>query len=205
MCVDNNSIARSVLDKDVCWGANGVNRTGLHIEHAGFAAQEERDWFDTYSLDMLWLSAKLTAAWCYKYSIPARFVDWRGLIAGERGITTHAQAELAFPYGGHTDPGADFPMAAYITFVQSYLQPPLTTKEITMFLLMGPGPNGINDGVFLLDVDTIRWIESGHELGILNAAGVPTVTATEDKIRIMRQARTPFGPSPTSGPFVGFW
>jgi hypothetical protein len=203
MCVDNNSIARSVLDKDVCWGANGVNRSGLHIEHAGFASQDSASWWDDYSMDMLWLSAQLTAAWCKKYSIPATFVDWRGLIAGHRGITTHAEAEKAFPYGGHTDPGAAFPIDTYVDNVRFILDPPIATKEVHMFMLQAPA--GINDGVFLVDVTTIRWIESGHEVGVLNAAGVPTVTATEDKIRVMRDARTPFGPSPTSGPFVGFW
>lgn len=201
--VDNNSICRSVLDRDVCWGANGVNRSGLHIEHAGFAAQTTPDWADAYSTSMLALSSELTASWCLKYSIPAVFVDAAGLIAGRRGITTHAEAEIAFPFGGHTDPGTEFPMTAYVQAVNDWLYPPIVTKEVDMLMLVGPG--GDNDGVFLVDVTTIRWIQSGHELGILRQAGINTVTATVEKIGVMRYARTPFGPSPTSGSFVGLW
>lgn len=118
---DDNSLARSVLDKDVCWGANGVNRNGLHIEHAGFAAQEVVDWHDDYSKSMLRLSAELTASWCAKYSIPVQYVDAQGLLAKSRGITTHAQAEIAFPYGGHTDPGPDFPIEEYLGLVRGFL------------------------------------------------------------------------------------
>lgn len=202
--VDNDSITRSVLDHDVCWGANGVNKSGLHIEHAGYAAQGPIDWADDYSTKMLALSAELTATWCQTYAIPAVYVDAAGLIAGQRGITTHAQAEIAFPYGGHTDPGVSFPIDAYVARVVELLKPtPPTQKRVDMFMLVGP--NGTNDGVFLVDVTTIRWVESGHELGILNAAGITTVTATVEKIGVMRNARTPYGPSPTSGSFVGLW
>lgn len=119
--VDCDSICRSVLDKDVCWGANGVNRSGLHIEHAGFAAQEVVDWHDEYSKQMLRLSAELAASWCQKYSVPAVFVDAAGLLAKSRGITTHAEAEIAFPYGGHSDPGAEFPMDEYLALVRGFL------------------------------------------------------------------------------------
>lgn len=201
--VDNNSICRSVQDHDVCWGANGVNRSGLHIEHAGFAAQSDVDWHDEYSLLMLRLSAELTATWCQKYSIPVRFVTARGLIAGERGITTHAEAEIAFPYGGHTDPGVEFPIDLYLYLVRSILYPPPSQgKKITMFMLVGPG--GVNDGVFLCDVTSIRWVQ-GAEAGVLNMAGVITVTCSPDKIYAMRAVRVPMGPPPNSGPFVGIW
>jgi len=201
--VDNNTICRSVLDHDVCWGANGVNRSGLHIEHAGFAAQADEDWHDEYSLLMLRLSAELTASWCLKYSIPAVFVDAAGLIAGRRGITTHREAEIAFPYGGHSDPGEHWPMAEYVQAVNDLLYPPMITKEVEMIQLQSPG--GVNDGVLLVDAVNVRWVQSGHELGILNQAGVPTVIATVDKIRAMRDARTPCGPCPTTGPFAGWW
>jgi hypothetical protein len=121
MMVDSDSLARSVLDKDVCWGAKGVNHNGLHIEHAGFAAQETPDWHDDFSQRMLRLSAELTATWCDLYSIPVQYVDANGLLAKVRGITTHAQAEIAFPLGGHTDPGAEFPMDEYLAMVRGFL------------------------------------------------------------------------------------
>lgn len=81
--------------------------------------------------------------------------------------------------------------------------PPITPKEVTMFQLVGPG--GSDDGVFLVDVTTIRWVQSGHEVAVLNQAGVVTVTAAVEQIHAMRYARTPFGPSPTSGSYVGLW
>jgi hypothetical protein len=121
MCVDNDSIARCVLDKDVCWGANGVNHDGLHIEHAGFAEQDEVNWHDEYSQQMLRLSAELTATWCALYDIPPVFVDADGLRRHVRGITTHREAEIAFPYGGHTDPGPEFPINQYIEMVKFFL------------------------------------------------------------------------------------
>lgn len=130
MNVDCDSITRSVLDKDVAWGANGVNHNGLHIEHAGFAAQGPADWGDDYSVAMLVRSAHLTATWCQLYDIPPVFIDEHGLTAGLRGITTHRCAEIAFPYGGHTDPGVDFPIDSYIGAVEGFLEGEMTPDTL---------------------------------------------------------------------------
>lgn len=121
VAVDDDSICRSVRDKDVCWGANGVNHNGLHIEHAGWAAGTPEEWADEFSSRMLRLSAELTATWCARYEIPPVFVDAAGLRRRERGITTHAEAEQAFPFGGHSDPGANFPVEKYLEMVRFFL------------------------------------------------------------------------------------
>lgn len=115
---DNDSIIRCAYDHDVCYSANGVNHNGLHIEMAGYAGQSEGDWRDAYSISMLIKVAALTAALCVRYNVPMVFVDAFGLTQGARGITTHAEAERAFPYDGHSDPGPNFPMDLFVDAVK---------------------------------------------------------------------------------------
>lgn len=120
--VDADSIVRCAHDHDVCYSANGVNHNGLHIEMAGYAGQSEGEWLDDYSISMLARCAGLVAALCVRYHIPVAFVDAHGLTQGQRGITTHREAERAFPYDGHTDPGASFPMENFLGMVRSMME-----------------------------------------------------------------------------------
>lgn len=136
--VDGNSAVRSVHDKDVAYGAGAANRRGLHMEHAGYAKQQTLEWLDPYGVEMLNISATISAAWCQQWAIPAHFVDHTGLRAGERGITTHHEVSQAFG-GTHWDPGPNFPMAYYIDLVNSCLQvrkppPPPSVQEETQML-----------------------------------------------------------------------
>lgn len=129
LCIDNNSIVRSVLDKDVAYAAKHANARGLHIEHAGYSAQSAQDWRDPFSDGMLSLSAVAARKWCDTYDIPVTFLDAKELRAGKPGITTHAQVEKAFPSSGHWDPGPNFPIDYYLTLVDASVFLP---KEFVM-------------------------------------------------------------------------
>jgi N-acetyl-anhydromuramyl-L-alanine amidase AmpD len=119
-CIDNNSIVQCVHDHDVAWAAPGANHNGLQFEHAGRASQRASDWRDGYSIAELLRSAELCAKKCVLHGIP---VIWRSpadLVAGKRGITSHANVSAAFRKSTHTDPGPNFPAAAYIRYVRAF-------------------------------------------------------------------------------------
>lgn len=54
---------------------------------------------------MLARTARLTAELCLAYDVPPYFVNAKGLKAGKRGVTTHAQVSAAFHLSTHWDPG----------------------------------------------------------------------------------------------------
>lgn len=112
--VDAGETVQCVLDRDVAWAAPGANATGLHVELVGFAGQTPVEWADEYSAAVLERAAGLVAVLCARYGIPARVlssVDLRNL---QSGITTHAAVSEAFRKSNHTDPGAGFPLAAFV-------------------------------------------------------------------------------------------
>jgi N-acetyl-anhydromuramyl-L-alanine amidase AmpD len=117
-CVDNDSIVQCVADRDVAWAAPGANSNGLHVEHAGRAAQTGRDWGDAFSLAMLERSAVLVADLCRTYRIPVTWLYEADLRAGKRGITTHDAVSKAFKRGTHWDPGKSFPIERYVSAVR---------------------------------------------------------------------------------------
>lgn len=119
-CVDNNSIVQCVRDQNVAWCAPGANHNGIHIEHAGRAAQDFSGWDDQYSVEMLGRSAQLVAALCKKHKIPVKFKSAAGLKRGGSGVTTHAAVSAAFKRSNHTDPGKQFPMGLYLGLVRAY-------------------------------------------------------------------------------------
>lgn len=116
-CVDADSTVQCVRDEDTAWHAPGANANGIGVEHAGYARQSAAEWDDPYSRAMLARSAELVAGLCERHDIPIVFVDAAGLLRNERGITTHAEVTKAFRLSTHTDPGAHFPMAAYLAAV----------------------------------------------------------------------------------------
>jgi N-acetyl-anhydromuramyl-L-alanine amidase AmpD len=120
-CVDNDSIVQCVHDMDVAWHAPGANHDGIGIEHAGYARQTREQWLDAYGKQMLGRSAKLTAGLCKRYKIPVRWMTAKGLQAGLRGITGHADVTAAYHRSTHTDPGPNFPKQLYLEIVRSEL------------------------------------------------------------------------------------
>lgn len=160
--VDNDSAIRCAWDNDVTYGANGVNHNGLHIELAGYAAQSEAEWHDDYSIAVLIKAASLTAALCARYNVPVQYVDAFGLQSGVRGITTHREAERAFPYGGHTDPGPNFPINQFIEAVGGMIMDQATLAEWMCTILgrdnarVQPTPAGATIFVQLRDLSAER-------------------------------------------------
>jgi len=118
--IDDDSIVQCVREKDVAWAAPGANKNGIQLEHAGYARQTAEQWCDPFSTRMLARSAMLTAQICRRWTIPVEFVSAAGLLAGRRGITTHAEVTQGPGQGQttHMDPGPHFPMARYLELVR---------------------------------------------------------------------------------------
>lgn len=117
LVVDDDGCYRCLPDLVIPWGAPGVNTSGLHTEHCGFARWTRAEWL--LHMPMLRLSAQHTARWCWQYGLPRRYVGGLALRLGRKGITTHADASKAFgTVGGHTDPGAGFPRDVYLDMVR---------------------------------------------------------------------------------------
>lgn len=124
-CVDNNSAVRIVDDQDIAWGAPGANSDGLHIELAGTARQNRKQWLDDYSNGVLNQAAKVAAAWCIKYKIPAVHLNLNQLVDGKtKGFIGHVDATRAFPQykGDHTDPGKFFPWDVFLEKVKAAIK-----------------------------------------------------------------------------------
>lgn len=117
LVVDDGACYRCVPDLVIPWGAPGVNTTGLHIEHCGYARWTRAEWLE--HRPMLVRSARRVARWCYRFDIPRRYVGPVGIRLRRKGITTHRDASRAFgTSGGHTDPGDGFPRDVYLGLVK---------------------------------------------------------------------------------------
>lgn len=120
---DPDSICRYLPDTDTPWGAQGVNADGLHIEQAGYANQTAAQWTDDASLRIIENSSIIAAEWSEQYGIPARWLTDAQIRDGvSRGHLTHRDATRAFAtYGGHTDPGPNFPRGYAMDRVAAHL------------------------------------------------------------------------------------
>ena len=117
LVVDDEGCYRCVPDLVIPWGAPGVNTSGLHIEHCGYARWTRDEWLG--HLSTLHLSAAHAARWCWQYRIPRRWVGPAGLKLRRRGLTRHMDASAAFTPGGHSDPGEGFPRDVYLQLVKA--------------------------------------------------------------------------------------
>jgi N-acetyl-anhydromuramyl-L-alanine amidase AmpD len=109
--VDNRMVVQCVPEGRIAYHARGGNNRGLGVELVGKAAQSREEWLDAFGRDMLQLASALLAVLATTYEIPIVQLTPEGLIAGLKGITTHADVTRAFKVrGGHTDPGPNFPM-----------------------------------------------------------------------------------------------
>lgn len=116
LVVDDRDCYRCVPDLVIPWGAPGVNRSGLHIEHCGFARWPRAEWL--LHRPMLERSAYRAARWCWTFRIPRRWLTLAELRAGRAGFCTHLDASRAFPpNAGHHDPGPGFPRDLYLELV----------------------------------------------------------------------------------------
>lgn len=117
-CVDNDTAIQCVRDEDTAFAAPGANADGLQIEMSGRASQGAAGWADAYSQAVLQRTARLVANLCRRHGLPVVALDAAALQRGEAGITTHAAVTAAYRQSTHTDPGKDFPMAAFLELVR---------------------------------------------------------------------------------------
>lgn len=115
LVVDDTECYRCVPDLVRPWGAPGANLHGLHVEHCGYASWTRAQWLEHEA--MLKRAAWKVGRWCWQYRIPRRWLTDTQLRAGQRGLTTHGQCSRVFNGGWHTDPGAGFPKAHYLSLV----------------------------------------------------------------------------------------
>lgn len=97
-----------VQEKDIAWAAPGANSNGIQVEMVGQAFKT--NWTypgtgPTDGLDVMDRTSKLVRSLCRRWNIPMERVDAKGLLAGKRGITTHAAVTAAFRQSDHVDPG----------------------------------------------------------------------------------------------------
>jgi N-acetyl-anhydromuramyl-L-alanine amidase AmpD len=120
-CVDNDSRVRCVNDADSAWTMPPVNGRSLNIEMAGYAAQSPAQWSDPYSLAVLDNVAVCAAEWCVKYGIPVRHLTPAQIANMEKGFVGHVDVNNVFHASDHTDPGPNFPWAAFLNRVSARL------------------------------------------------------------------------------------
>lgn len=126
--IDVHAVFQSVLEKDTAWAVDQqyMNQVSVSLEHAGVAAQLPKDWADAYSRSELSLSAILSADIAWRNHIqPIHLTDSqiRAIAKGNKTITGfcgHGDISRALSiYGGHNDPGNNFPWYPYLTQVKS--------------------------------------------------------------------------------------
>lgn len=118
----NGMTARENDDDYIPWSAGyKANRDGIHISLAGQAAFSRDTWLGrTGQLDKL---ADVVAAYCKAYGVPAVYRNADDLKADRWGISTHADAAIAWRETDHTDPGKGFPMDVLVDKVNQRLHP----------------------------------------------------------------------------------
>jgi hypothetical protein len=141
--VDADSTTQSVREKDTAWHAPPLNPYSIGIEQAGRAKQLESEWNDAYSLALIeGQLVPLVARICARHRILPRLVSddllREGLDQASRardvaardmvrklysGVITHSQISRVFKKSDHTDPGAHFPLEAFVRQVVERIDP----------------------------------------------------------------------------------
>ncbi len=171
--VDADSIEHCVAEDVVAFHAP-PNHGSIGIEHDGFAKFTAEDWAKPGSVATLARSAALVAEICQRRGIPITFLSSDDLIAGKSGITTHANVTAAFKKSDHTDPGAHFPMDAYLDQVRKAMSGggtvDLTAAEKSPLLAEGA------DGSKVADIQR-ALNHAGNSLDVDSDFGPKTETA----------------------------
>ena len=121
-CVDNSTIVQSVANIDTAWAVDDfdLNQQSISIELAGAASQTAAQWHDAYSTAEFAKLVELSKALGFQYGIPAVHLTSAQILDGKtKGYAYHHDITIAKKIaGGHTDPGANFPIDAFLTAVK---------------------------------------------------------------------------------------
>lgn len=115
--VDPGEEVQVVYDSKIAWHAP-PNANSLGIEMCEYPNHDIKRWDEKNHAAMLERTARLVAALCLAYDVPARKVGRRGLKAGRKGICGHVDVSKAFGQSTHWDPGA-FPWRRFIRLVRA--------------------------------------------------------------------------------------
>ncbi len=140
-CIDTTdgfaAVVQCVLEDDVAYAAPGANATGIHLEHAGRAADPPEVWATPDRRRLLCSSAVLGAGIAARHAIPLVWVSAEELVAGwragtpARGVTTHHEITRAGRLGGpgspwarndHVDPGG-MPVDVWLALARAAAAP----------------------------------------------------------------------------------
>ena len=117
-CIDDKEIIKSVQEADTAWAVDDydLNQQSISIELAGAASQTAVQWADTYSKGELSHLVDLCKGLMAQYKIPAVHLTPAQILDGKTpGFAYHHDITIAKKIaGGHTDPGANFPLAQFL-------------------------------------------------------------------------------------------
>lgn len=103
--VDPHNRRQCVYDKTVAYHC-GYNEGSIGVEMCEWPSQDIARWDDTAHRQLEVNTAHLVARLCLVYKVRPYYVNWLGLKAGIKGVTTHAEMSKAFKASSHWDPGA---------------------------------------------------------------------------------------------------
>lgn len=201
-CIDSNSKVGCVPYGTTAWhsGAGSPWNGAIEgYEHSGYARQTRDEWLDPYSKAMLEISAAHYAKRCHDLNIPPRKINSDQLIRAiatrnpaDGGICGHYDITLAAGvYGGHTDPGPNFPWDYYIDLVRKYhgsVPTPGPTPPPT------PTPT-IEDH----DMNTIIWIETKSGAYVYDPHAGTGRNINPDEVEVLKAAGWPEKRYPAGG------
>lgn len=179
--VDDRTTVRCAGDDQIVWGEGGDNTHALAICMIGYSATT--DWTSSYSQEMVERAAQQVALWCHAYQVPAFHVPagTAGHAPTERGIAEHADDHDPASQG-HTDPGPNFPIDAFVARVQQILAPPVDWPAVARLVAWEArvAAAGLRFGAHGPDVQTMNDLlvhrgyehTSGDRYGIRAAAAV---------------------------------
>jgi len=120
--VDTSSAYSCVDEVDIAYCAPGANASGINVELCGRAMST--NWLHDCATT-LERAAEIVARACRRWDVPIREVKAAEMMAGERGICTHAEVTRGVGKGktNHVDPGGPdgsrWPMAEFLELVRA--------------------------------------------------------------------------------------
>lgn len=114
--VDPDEVIQCVDERAIAWTEGVANPYSIGIEIVGKASHTREQWLDDYGEPTLRRVAALVRDIADRWGVPLVAVDGDGIAREVPGVTTHAAITKGYRVvGGHTDPGAGFPMDWLLT------------------------------------------------------------------------------------------